>query len=113
MVEEHLAGCDRCSEYLGKMRLPEEMTQEKQDEQTVLPRQKKKSTRNLTEAERVQKSFRKIRRRWALSLAVLPSLLILLGLGIMVADEIRGEGLAFTNLYDFGVSWRFSGMCKI
>lgn len=107
LVEEHLAGCDRCSEYLEKMRLPEELIQEKQDEQAVLSRQEEKSTRNLTEAQRVQKSFRKIRRRWALSLAILPSLLVLLGLGIMVVDEIRGEGLAFSNLYDFWVSWRF------
>ena len=107
LVEEHLAGCDRCSEYLGKMRLPEELIQEKQEEQAVLPRRKEKDKKNLTEAERVQKSFRKIRRRWALSLAILPSLLVLLGLGIMVVDEIRGEGLAFSNLYDFWVSWRF------
>ena len=107
LVEEHLAECDRCSGYLEKMRLPEELIQEKPEEQAVLPRQKEKSKRNRTEAERVQKSFRKIRRRWALSLAVLPSLLVLLGLGIMVVDEIRGEGLAFSNLYDFWVSWRF------
>ena len=107
LVEEHLAGCDRCKEYLNKMRLPEELIQEEQEEQAVLSRQKEKSKRNLTEAERVQKSFRKIKRRWALSLAVLPSLLVLLGLGIMVADEVRGEGLAFSNLYDFWVSGRF------
>lgn len=107
LVEEHLAGCDRCGEYLEKMRLPEELVQKKQEEQADLPQQKEKSTSNLTEAERVQKSFRKIRRRWVLSLAILPSLLVLLGLGIMVVDEIRGEGLAFSNLYDFWVSWRF------
>ena len=107
LVEEHLAGCDRCSEYLGKMRLPEELIREQQDEQDVISQPKEESARDLTEAQRVRKSFRKIRRRWALSLAILPSLLVLLGLGIMVVDELRDEGLAFTNLYDFWVSWRF------
>ena len=52
------------------------------------------------EKESIRKSFRKIRRRWAMSLLVLPLLLLLSGPAIMIVNEVRGEGICFSNLDD-------------
>ena len=60
-----------------------------------------------TEKESIRKSFRKIRRRWAMSLLVIPLLLLLSGPGIMIANEVRGEGICFSNLDDIWKCHRF------
>lgn len=93
LVEEHLAGCEKCSRYLKNMRLPEELV--KEEAATAEP---KEDTR--AEKEIIQKSFRKIRRRWAMSLLILPLLLVLAVPAFMIANEIRGEGICFSNLDD-------------
>lgn len=100
LVEEHLAGCDRCSRYFEKMHLPEDMVQEEAvwEEQTEKAR---------AEEESIRKSFRKIRRRWALSLLVIPLLLLLSGPVMMIVNEVRGEGICFTNLDDIWRCHRF------
>lgn len=93
LVEEHLAGCERCSRCLKNMRLPEEMVKEEAD--------KEESAEDAhAEHESIRKSFRKIRRRWAMSLLILPLLLVLAVPGIMIANEVRGEGVCFSNLDD-------------
>ena len=95
LVEEHLAGCEKCSRYLKNMRLPEEMVKEEPAEDTY------------AEKESIRKSFRKIRRRWVMSLLVLPLLLILSVPVIMIANEIRGEGVCFSNLDDIWYCRKF------
>lgn len=100
LVEGHLAGCDRCSQYLKKMRLPEEMAREE-----AVRREPAEAA--LAEKESLQKSFRKIRRRWAMSLLVLPVLLLLSGPVMMVVSEARGEGICFSNLDDIWQCHRF------
>lgn len=100
LVEEHLAGCTRCSQYLRKMRLPDEMIQEE-------TAQEEPEEDARAEKESIRKSFRKIRRRWAMSLLVIPLLLLLTGPGIMIANEVRGEGICFSNLDDIWKCHRF------
>ena len=95
LVEEHLAGCERCSNCLRKMRLPEEMAKEEPAGDTD------------TEKESIRKSFKKIRKRWVMSLLVLPLLLILTGPAIMIANEIRGDGICFSNLDDIWYCRKF------
>ncbi|MCH5275014.1 MAG: zf-HC2 domain-containing protein [Lachnospiraceae bacterium] len=93
LVEEHLNGCARCSKYLKNMRLPEEIVKEQTATEEL-------GEDAHAEKESFRKSFRKIRRRWAMSLLVLPLLLVLSVPAIMVANEIRGEGICFSNLDD-------------
>ena len=100
LVEEHLAECERCSSYLKKMQLPEEMTQEE-----VNREESEEDT--LAEKESIQKSFRKIRRRWALSLLMIPLLLLLSGPVLMIVNEVRGDGICFSNLDDIWCCHRF------
>lgn len=79
-MEEHLAGCDRCSRYFEKMYLPEDMVQE----EAVLEIQTEKAR---AEEESIRRSFRKVRRRWALSLLVIPLLLLLSGPVMMIVNK--------------------------
>lgn len=100
LVEEHLAECDRCSGNLKKMRLPEEMIKEEAAAEEPLEDPK-------AEKESIRRSFRKIRRRWAMSLLVLPLLLVLSVPALMVVNEVRGEGICFSNLDDIWKCHRF------
>ena len=93
LVEEHLAGCEKCSRYLKNMCLPEEIVKE----EAVKERPAEDA---WAEKESITKSFRKIRRRWIMSLLVLPLLLVLAVPGMMIAQEVRGEGVCFSNLDD-------------
>lgn len=100
LVEEHLAGCERCSRYLKNMRLPEEIVKEKTVEDGPVENAR-------AEKESIKKSFRKIRRRWIMSLLVLPLLLVLAVPGMMIANEVRGEGVCFSNLDDIWYCRKF------
>lgn len=100
LVEEHLAECERCSSYLKKMQLPEEMTQEEADRE-------ESEEDALAEKESIRKSFRKIRRRWAMSLLIIPLLLLLSGPALMIVNEVRGDGICFSNLDDIWRCHRF------
>lgn len=100
LVEEHLAGCTRCNRYLKKMRLPDEMVHEE-------TAQEESEEDARAEKESIRKSFRKIRRRWAMSLLVIPLLLLLSGPVVMIVNEVRGEGICFSNLDDIWQCHRF------
>ena len=93
IVEEHLAGCEKCSRYLKNMRLPEDLVKAEADKEEPAEDAR-------VEKEIIKKSFRKIRRRWAMSLLILPLLLVLAVPAFMIANEIRGEGICFSNLDD-------------
>lgn len=100
LVEEHLAECERCSSYLKKIQLPEEMTQEEADREEP-------EEDVIAEKESIRKSFRKIRRRWAMSLLIIPLLLLLSGPALMIVNEVRGDGICFSNLDDIWRCHRF------
>lgn len=100
LVEEHLAGCERCSRYLKNMRLPEEIVKEEAVKEGPAENAR-------AEKESIKKGFRKIKRRWIMSLLVLPLLLVLAVPGMMIANEVRGEGVCFSNLDDIWYCRKF------
>ena len=83
LVEEHLSECEVCR------KLVESITEIKYE---------KIEKEEHVETEVVKRSFKRVRRRWGSRVAA--TVLIILTLGIMTFDEIRGQGIAFTNLDD-------------
>ena len=83
-VEEHLAQCSSCRRHMEALKLPDTMA-EAVPEPVVLERV-------------IKNGFRKLRRRWLLSVLSVLLLFPLLLLGTMGVHEYLGEGLAFTNL---------------
>ncbi len=81
-VEEHLAGCSACRDILAGIyaaeALPEPPAPEP-GEQVVV------------------KSFRRLKRRWALSLA---AMLLVTPVLLLCINQVRSRGLCFTNLDD-------------
>lgn len=80
-VKEHLDTCKDCAALAGKQLPQLELPQTAPEERTIA------------------KSFRKVRRRWALSLViVLVALPVLYMLGRLGWNEYRKEGICFSNL---------------
>ncbi len=85
-VEAHLAECEECRTFCESLRqtdeaIPQEVKVDKKQEETA-----------------VKKSFRKIRRRWACSIAAILMIFPLSLAGILAKNEINKEGICFTNL---------------
>lgn len=81
-VEEHLRECEECRKYRESLQIPE---------QDVIADAEK-------EPQILKKSFRKIRRRWLVSLVIVAMLLPMLGLGKMTYNEVMKQGVCFSNL---------------
>lgn len=97
-VEEHLACCPACRRYMEALKLPDTMA---------------KAPPEPVVQERVMKnSFRKLRRRWLLSVLSVLLLFPLLLLGVMGVNEYRGEGFAFTNLDEMFLARRLIGLIE-
>jgi len=94
MVEEHLATCERCKSTLQALQAPII------PETKISPEIQKK---NMT----FQKSFRKIRHRWAASLLIVALIVPLTGLGFLTRNEVRGQGIAFTSMDEILASRAF------
>lgn len=95
LVDAHLKGCADCQSYLRQMRMPQEMVMGE-----PLPQA-------LEEKKTLQRSFHKIRLRWRISLIALLMVIPLIGLGYLTVNEIRGEGICYTNLDDIWLNWYF------
>lgn len=95
LVEEHLAECAECRALQEKFKIPEV---------TLLPEEE---VFLAEEEKRIQRIFRRIKRRWRLSLAAVLLLIPLTFVGIMGYHEYRGEGLCFTNLDEVMMCSRF------
>lgn len=91
-VEEHLKECEACRRLLRQIRglNPPEIVPEASAEERAVTR-----------------SFRKVRRRWRLSLAAVLMLIPLILLGFMGWNQYRGRGVCFTNLDDILIGRRF------
>lgn len=97
-VEEHLAHCPACRRHMEALKLPEAMA-EPIPEPVI--------------QERVRKnSFRKLRRRWLLSVLAVLLLFPTLLLGAMGIHEYQGEGLAFTNLDEIFLARRLMSLME-
>ncbi len=86
LVEAHLAECKDCKALLEKFRVPEKV---------LLP---EKELSFAEEEKSVRKSFRKLKRRWLLSLAAMLLVTPLIYVCVMIYHEYKGEGICFTNL---------------
>lgn len=101
LVDEHLKNCATCSAYLKKLRLPEEMVI---PEDATLPKQ---------EQATIQKSFRKIKRRWVISLvSLLLALPLVFATGVMAYHEYQKEGLCFSNIDEILVGREFLSLMQ-
>lgn len=100
LVEEHLAECAECRALQEKFKIPEI---------TLLPEEE---IFLEEEEKRIQRIFRRIKRRWRLSLAAVLLLIPLTCVGITVYHEYRGEGLCFTNLDEVMMCSRFFKLLK-
>lgn len=87
-IEAHLAECPACRALL-------ECSQALQPEEAPTP---------ITEDRAVARSFRKVRRRWWVSLI---SALLILPMLLMSVNQYRGAGICFTNLDDIWAARRF------
>lgn len=96
LVEEHLTECSACREKHAAMNsnmLDGSLLQPSEDQSILL-------NRDLA-ARRVLK---RIKRRWTLSAAALLLLVPFFWLGV---NQYRGEGISYTNLYDYNSAVRF------
>lgn len=94
-VEEHLKQCPDCAGKMRLLNLSQELGAEEAPEEAG---EKERRSSGV---------FRKIRRRWALSLVAVLLILPLLGLGAMGWNQYRGEGICFTNLDELWLCRRF------
>ena len=110
LVEEHLKECPDCErvrqEMAGEIPAPEEPQPEGEaepakEEPQQAPEQKRAST--------FRKGMKKIRRRWIASLIVVIILVPFVLLGI---NQVREEGLCYTNLNEFYLANAFLGKMK-
>lgn len=85
IIENHLETCKECQNALITFKEP------------VLP-VKEMNLDGLTRDFKFQKGFKKIRKRWLLSIVSVLLIFPLLGAGFMVRNQVKGQGIAFTNL---------------
>ncbi len=89
LIEEHLKTCKHCRTTLETLRAP------------VMPAEDLSIRTDLDNRAQnfdFRNGFKKIRRRWLVSLLSVLLIFPLIGAGFMVRNQIRGDGIAFTNL---------------
>ena len=91
-VEEHLQSCEKCKQlYEGVKTIPVPETAPEATDKAV------------------QKSFQKIRRRWAASLLVL---ILLVPVCLLGFNQLRGLGCSFTNIHELMIGHAFMEKLK-
>lgn len=116
-VEEHLESCKTCQEMYGRMRKdlemdPEHASWDPFDEETGGSEQEngaawgigKHENQDKNQAKIFRKGMKKIRRRWFFS--VIAAFLVI-PLLLCTVNQVRGEGICFTNQDDILRGYRF------
>ena len=110
LVEEHLKKCPDCErvrrEMAGELPIPEEPQPEGEAEPA---REEPEQALEQKRARTFRKGMKKIRRRWIASLIVVIVLVPFVLLGI---NQVREEGLCYTNLNEFYLANAFLGKMK-
>ena len=110
LVEEHLKKCPDCErvrrEMAGELPIPEEPQPEGEAEPA---REEPEQAPEQKRARTFRKGMKKIRRRWIASLIVVIVLVPFVLLGI---NQVREEGLCYTNLNEFYLANAFLGKMK-
>ena len=88
LVEEHLKSCEECRKYSRKLMSTDEVIADEMKEEFV------------SDTKVMKQSFKKIRRRWILSLIAVFMLIPAMGIGILGYHEKHNEGIAFSNVDD-------------
>ena len=89
-VEEHLQECAECHglvENIHKLKEPDVPVEVSVEEQAVA------------------KTFRKVHRRWKASLI---AMLLVVPMLLMTVNQIRCQGICFTNIDDIFLAWRYA-----
>lgn len=90
LVKEHLETCEECQRYYQELLSPIGPLESEPD---ILEERVKEF--------KVKKSFMKIRRQWYLSLvSVIIILVLITGCGYLTYNQVRGEGICYTNVDD-------------
>lgn len=93
LVDEHLKECEKCKDSYEHMKVSfineiEDKSCEPEKHDEII----------------MKKGVKKIRRLWIMSLAIV---IILVAFALIIKNEIRGEGLCFTNIDDINKSKQF------
>ena len=106
LVEEHLKECPACKQTYGAMTgdIPTPQEAQPEVEAEPVPEEPEKKREKT-----FRKGMKKIRRRWIASLIVVIILVPLVLLGI---NQVRGDGLCYTNLNEFYLANAFLGKMK-
>lgn len=107
LVEEHLEECPACKQVFGAMTgdipAPQEPEAEPIPAEPVPEEPEKKQEKTF------RKGMKKIRRRWIASLLVVVILVPFVLLGI---NQVRKDGLCYTNLHELYLAHAFLGKMK-
>lgn len=88
-VEEHLAECEKCRALSGaKLNVSEENTEDTERDEKAF-----------------KNGFRRIKRRWALSLI---AAILIIPILLLSVNQVRGRGICFTNMDDIMTAERFA-----
>lgn len=109
LVEEHLKECAACKQVFGAMTGDIPAPQEPEPEAEPIPAEPVQEEPEKKREKTFRKGMKKIRRRWIASLIVVILLVPLVLLGI---NQVRGDGLCYTNLNEFYLANAFLGKMK-
>lgn len=87
-VEEHLLVCEDCRKYREALKFSEHITVPEIEED------------DKTEKKVISRSFRKIKRRWVVSIIAILMIFPIAGLGFLGVNEYKKEGICFSNLQE-------------
>lgn len=95
-IENHLTGCINCQQKLARMQGIEfpQMAALEQEEREG-------------DGKVFKKSFRRIKRRWMISLVAVLLIVPLICVGVMSVNEYRKEGMCFSNLDEIATAKAF------
>ena len=93
LVDEHLKECEICNDSYKHMKAS--IVDETEDKSCVLEKHDELI---------IKKGIKKLRRLWIISLA---TVIVMVALALIIKNEIRGEGLCFTNIDDIQKSKQF------
>lgn len=109
LVEEHLKECSACKQVFGEMTGDIPTPKEPEAEAEPIPAEPVPEEPEKKREKTFRKGMKKIRRRWIASLIVVVILVPFVLLGI---NQVRGDGLCYTNLHEFYLANAFLGKMK-
>ena len=85
-IKEHIAQCSSCAGVLRAMQEP-------------IPAQQEEIDIQVSDFQ-MKKGLKKIRRRWFRSILCILMIFPLIAMGILIKNQVHGEGVCFSSLYE-------------